>query len=353
MANQEGKKIGFALGGLAGNNAHGAGFLQAALDVAAQPDFITCTSGQILWVQRYLEACAGKQPAGDILRTKLQEDIDEIERFHQPDLDLFSLALWGKPGIFRAARYEYPLDFFKNTMSVMERVIKEWPNVFFLREWLDEWPARTMVPLFKDEFFEQISNSFNQCKDIGIAFNSYDPTQDIEYVHLSNKIQGDLNKKAGYIPTHRPRTVYKDIRPNYVKDALWIYQYGFENSNMLDGAFYRQIMLSELTLCNVIFVARPINSKWLGKLPSAYIEMEDMKTEVSFNGSYAGEKDKIELINKLIGNGVINNPQYHDIKIEEIDMQTQESFFDYVFEDMRVFDQARQDGYRKLQSHFP
>lgn len=63
--------------------------------------------------------------------------------------------------------------------------------------------------------------------------------------------------------------------------------------------------------------------------------------------------NKIELINKLIGNGIINNPQYHDIKIEDIEMQTQESFFDYVFEDMRVFDQARQDGHCRLRSYFP
>lgn len=279
MANQKGEKIGFALGGLAGNNAHGAGFLQAALDVGAQPDFITCTSGQILWVQRYLEAlnvqryleALGKQPQSDVLKNKLQEDIDGIEHFHQRDLDLFTLALSGKPGIFRAARYEYPLDFVKNAMSMMERVINEWPNVFFLKEWLDEWPARTMVPLFKNRFFEEISAVFKRCNEIGIAFNSYDLSQNIEYVHLNNKLQSALNKKAGYIPTHRPRTVYKDIEPNYVKDALWIYQYGFEDSTMLDGAFYRQIILSELTPCNVIFVARPINSKWLGKLPSSYI----------------------------------------------------------------------------------
>ena len=30
--------IGFALGGLAGNNAHGAGFLQAALDTGVTPE---------------------------------------------------------------------------------------------------------------------------------------------------------------------------------------------------------------------------------------------------------------------------------------------------------------------------
>ncbi len=369
MANQKGEKIGFALGGLAGNNAHGAGFLQAALDVGAQPDFITCTSGQILWVQRYLEAldvqrylaALGKQPQSDVLKDKLQEDIDGIEHFHQRDLDLFTLALSGKPGIFRAARYEYPLDFVKNTMSMMERVIKDWPNIFFLREWLDEWPARTMVPLFKNQFFEEISKIFNGCNKIGIAFNSYDPSQGMEIVHLNEKAQIDLKKPPGYRQAHRSRTLYKNITPPYVKNALWIYQYGFEDSSMLDGAFYRQIMLSELTPCDVIFVARPINYKWLGKLPSAYIEMEDMKTEVSFNGSYQGERDKIELINKLIkknnnNNSIIdttNYPQYHHIQLEEIEMETQESFFDYVFEDMRIFDKARQDSYKKLQLYFP
>jgi hypothetical protein len=34
----------------------------------------------------------------------------------------------------------------------------------------------------------------------------------------------------------RTRTLYKDIKPQYVRDALWIYQYGFEDNSMLDGA---------------------------------------------------------------------------------------------------------------------
>jgi hypothetical protein len=237
---------------------------------------------------------------------------------------------------------------------------KEWPNVFFLREWLDEWPARTMVPLFKDEFFEEVSDFFNNCKDVGIAFNSYDPSQGMEIVHLNEKAQRDLGKPAGYRPKHRSRTLYKKITPPYVKDALWIYQYGFENSSMLDGAFYRQAMLSELTPCHIIFVARPVNNKWLGKLPSAYVEMEDMKTEINFNGAYQGERDKIELINKLVKkdlnqDSVIDTnkySQYHHIELEEIEIQTQESFFDYVFEDMRVFDQARKDSCGRLRLHF-
>ena len=89
--------------------------------------------------------------------------------------------------------------------------------------------------------------------------------------------------------------------------------------------------------------------------------MEDMKTEVSFNGSYQGERDKIKLINKLIkkdnnNNSIIDTTkysQYHHIQLEEIEMETQESFFDYVFEDMRLFEQARKRAKEKLFLHFP
>ncbi len=49
------KKIAFSLGGLAGNNAHGAGFLHAALERKVEPVMIACTSGQIFWVYHYLK----------------------------------------------------------------------------------------------------------------------------------------------------------------------------------------------------------------------------------------------------------------------------------------------------------
>lgn len=45
--------IAFALTGLGGSNAFGAGFLQAALDCEVTPKIITCTSGMIVWIQRY------------------------------------------------------------------------------------------------------------------------------------------------------------------------------------------------------------------------------------------------------------------------------------------------------------
>ena len=81
-------RVAFALGGLAGNNAHGAGFLQAALDENVRPNLISCTTGQILWVARYLDALKlGLHHRNvNILRDDLARDVAELEKFHQPDL---------------------------------------------------------------------------------------------------------------------------------------------------------------------------------------------------------------------------------------------------------------------------
>ena len=44
----------FALGGLGGNNAHTAGFLAATKDMGLKPNLISCTSGPIYWVSKFL-----------------------------------------------------------------------------------------------------------------------------------------------------------------------------------------------------------------------------------------------------------------------------------------------------------
>ena len=65
--------VAFALGGLAGNNAHGAGFLQAALDAGVEPLMISCTSGQIRWAFEYLRGPAARNGAS--LRDVMEEMI--------------------------------------------------------------------------------------------------------------------------------------------------------------------------------------------------------------------------------------------------------------------------------------
>ena len=72
--------IGFALGGLAGNNAHGAGFLQAALDTRVTPEMISCTSGQLLWVWHYLRLLNNDNTvSGDgTLERRFQDELDKL-----------------------------------------------------------------------------------------------------------------------------------------------------------------------------------------------------------------------------------------------------------------------------------
>ena len=78
------------LGGLAGNNAYGAGVLQAALDKPLKPDMISCTSGQIHWVHRYLKARTQKNSRGE-LRRNLEAGYRRVE----PDTDGSGGLLYG------------------------------------------------------------------------------------------------------------------------------------------------------------------------------------------------------------------------------------------------------------------
>jgi hypothetical protein len=338
--------VAFALGGLGGNNAHGAGFLHAAIEAQVKPRMISCTSGQIHWVYKYLLATEGHGNLEDCLA----EYVAETEPFPLRDWNLAKMALQGKPGMLRLASYEFALDVAQNTFRAFEHLARAWPRPFVMEELVNVFPARTMVPLFPDNFFEDISDKFNETK-IGIIFNSYDPNEGIEFVHLNGVARKLLDRKAGDKCTYlRDRTIFKDITPRYVRDGLWLYEYGFEAQAILDGCYYRPVILSELAkVAKKIYVCRPINAKWVGRLPTSFASREDMKTEIAFNGSYQGERDKILLINKLIdGNMLVSDNRYHRVDLVEIEMETQEGYLDYISEDVRIFERAKRIALKKL-----
>src|SRR3974390_1066211 len=81
-------KIGFALGGLGGFNAFGCGFLQAARQLTVTPDIITCTSGMIGWLAKWLD--------GEDLESLILKQYQEDTRF-PPSLDwlnTLSMIAW-------------------------------------------------------------------------------------------------------------------------------------------------------------------------------------------------------------------------------------------------------------------
>lgn len=337
------EKIGFALGGLAGNNAFGAGFLQAALDFQVKPDFIAATSGQIFWTLKYLQALDG----GDSLEKILKEEMQEAAPYPYKDLNWVNLINFGLKDVYKPVsqveslteRYANVLDSFRKVSST---VLAGNFKTFSWFEEIQSWtPSRTLKPARTDDVFEGISAAFNRA-DVGIAINAYAPLEGEEYVYLNEKAREALGVQYGQEGAYRARTIYYEITPDNVKNALWLYQYGLsEGRTVIDGAYYRQILLSELVGADKIFVARPINHKWLGALPINDVGAKDLQTEISFNGCYIGEKDKISLINHLIDQGELDKDKFHHIDLFELEIPTQEGFFDYVFEKTSVFNDAR------------
>lgn len=343
--------IGFALGGLAGNNAHGAGFLQAAIDAGVQPKIISCTSGQILWVYRYLKADKGKH---DVLLSQLREDIETTAPFRSKDLDLVHMALVGKPGVMRLAWQEAAFDLILNSLRAYRWMVSHPSDVFFTRELLRTLPARQLITELDTGFFNDIATLFNK-SNVGIAFNSYDPVTGQESVHLNGSAATLLGRDFDHprSKVRKQRTVYKRIEEQSVRDALWIVQYGFDDNKVIDGAYHRQIILDELMVATDIFVARPIKYRWEVPLPKSWPDLEDMKTEMAFDGSYRCERDKVEIINKLLHDEVFSEEKrdkYHRVYLHEIEMKEPRSFFGYVFEDESVFTNAREKAKEKFAS---
>lgn len=82
-------RLAFALAGLGGFNAHGAGSPQAARDHEIEPDLVTATSGQIVVLAAYLKGAKD-------LRQGLIDKTLEDDPFAQ-----LRIALLGNPGVFK------------------------------------------------------------------------------------------------------------------------------------------------------------------------------------------------------------------------------------------------------------
>ncbi len=349
------KKTAFALGGLAGNNAHGAGFLQAALETGKKPDLISCTSGQIYWVYNYLNALNHQKKSSkkndtasaekDPLRLLLQKDI--INTPAGP-LDLINRMMLGMHGKIEPDFLNYTKEFAMNSWSLVLKNLAHPTALNTLSDFYHLFPSRWLAPRYTKEFYSKISTCFMEEQHIGIFFNSYNPTDGYETIY-TNQAGKKVIENNGC--TGEKQITYEDITPQAVKDALKLYEYGFDKKTGLnvDGEYFRPIILRELLTVDDIFVVKPCNTKWIGNLPTTSVELADLKTEVGINAIYRAEKSNIELINHLIQKGYLNHvKKYHTVTIHEVEVQSQEGFDDYAIEDLYLFDNARAMGEQLL-----
>src|SRR5260221_5445371 len=147
-----GTRLAFALAGLGGFNAHGAGFLQAARDNEVEPDLVTATSGQIVVLAAYLRGAADLKKG--LIDKALQDN----------PLAQLRIALLGYPGVFEPA-----------VTDAIARILTP-PYLgmgieFFANRFL---PAQLYKPARTAETIKDLADTFN-ASSMGIAFNAYDP----------------------------------------------------------------------------------------------------------------------------------------------------------------------------------
>lgn len=323
MTKQSSPRIAFALGGLGGFNAHGAGFLQASRQEGITPTLISCTSGQIVQTYHYLR--------GDDLGTLMEKRIATMPQLPDPfqPLAFLSVAMKGVAGVFRPALPEN----LKDLMS--------WPpptDHHRLRDLM--FPARVAIPTRDPEFYEKAAKTFNESA-IGVVFNAFSLADGIEHLYVNEPARRML--EAEYDKPYGSK-IYLPITAEAVEAALWLLPYGcnrlFGGKVLIDGAYRRQFIIRELITADIIFVPHPIGRKWDTSPPMNYFEMEDLKIELLFTGSYNGELAAIKSINYFLEKGMVSPDVFKRIDIVEIPIETRRGYFDYFFESLDVFEQS-------------
>lgn len=347
-SNRETVKTAFALGGLGASNFHGLGVLQAALDRNLVPDMISCTSGQIHAVWKYLKIKNYRRHGQDA------KDLEDVAKTYMQEAEIRPSPATG--------------EFFEEGADLVSTWVKHFADLeaaranpvgWSLNVFANWYPARIFVPNIKPGTLEEICEDFQSEEDIAISFNSYDPRQGSEHVYVNKRAQELLGRKPQQLSSFRNaayhHTTYMEITPQAVMDALWLYEYGFKERLHVDGSYFRMIMLSELSRAEKIFVVRPIEYQWSGPMPITVGEKDDLKTEIFFNSSYYGERFRIEIINRLIDEQAftkeyMDRSGYHKVDFYEIEPRTPKPFVGYFSESMDMFYEARSDALNKFEA---
>ena len=331
-------RVAFALAGLGGFNAHGAGFLAAASQWSITPELVTATSGQIVVLADWLA------------RKDLRASLLAASGANNPLAQLQTL-LFGYSGVFRPAYGE-----------ALAR-LSAWPDPSggLLNLFADRLlPAQQYVPDRTDADFAGIAKAFNE-SSIGIVFNTYDPRTGSGFLYgndaarlllpaekaIPNAVAASARADPGrhdlrYVSAAAAEGEIRPITIDAVKSALWLSLYGFHGmpGGQMDGAYHRSCIISELHPFDRVFVARPLAQGWRGKEPANWFEVQDWQTEMWFSVSYKAEVDALKRINDLIDAGHLTDPKFKKVELVEIEPATPANYFHYFVERGEVYDRA-------------
>lgn len=347
--------LAFALGGLGGNNLFGLGFLAAAVENKMRPRMISATSGQIHLIWLYQKARSGR------LKDYQVDDLSQLAAVYAEKTEIKPRAT-----VFYPA---FPLEMWRGSLTHLldYATLRKSGALPYAWNLVNNLPARVCEMDTTVQVLESMADDFNHEEKMGIAFNSYDPRSGTEYVYLNpiaNELLGDkLGRRKGastFRNSQHHAIEYRPIDCNAVRDALWLYEYGFEGHTMLDGCYIRQVMLHELAHANLIVSVRPLRSEWTAPLPEWWLDKEDLKTKVFFNAAYAGERFRIEFINRLCESHdpttkrFVKEQGYHPVKFVELEPEHDWTFASLFAEEMEMFKDGHDALVKKIrEGEFP
>ena len=327
-------KKGMALGGVGGFNAHDAGVLAAAYDCGLRPDIITCTSGAIFWTHLFLT-----NPGG--IREEVERQADAVK-----GASALQVAVLGDPGVFRPAYGAYWRRWFTPPSG---------PPLRGLADRL--FPAQLYEPTRPEEFFDQMAADFGGTST-PVMFNAYAVSSGRELVFCNEAAFGFIGRRPEeqrrhIIPGEDMLTEYRRIDAAAVRAALWLSLYGFSNryqgETAIDGAYQRQLIMSELTGCDVIYAIKPQASAWQDRAPGNYFAVQDFNTEMWLNTSFAAEVAGLWAAKR--------DPARGPIHISPITMNRPLGYFNYFVERLpnyaEGYEQAKKVFQRDLKADMP
>lgn len=366
--------VAFALGGLGGFNNYLGGFLASAIKSKCYPSLISCTSGGIAWAAEYLRASKADPEAGIEYLENCAKQANQQSNLLPSNFRLLNdeiLGLTGIHGIFRPQWEKTVPNFFLHPSSPD---LLRWPpsEIAWANEFADRvMPAAWATPTRPDQWFLDCAEIFNESK-IGIVFNAFDPQDGTEFLFINKAAAPWLNidsDKDKSVPNwrrfHRAsnRLKHWKINDTAIRAALQLFAYGFDwrindpdankTRTLVDGAYHRQLILTELHKFEKIFAVRPLNEKYQAHLPTNYLDTLNLQTQMWLNGAVNAQMEAIELVNALIkGNQGVNlkisNRPIHEITIVPVEIETDYGFFDYFIETMETYEKGLEAGLNKL-----
>ncbi|MEX3690425.1 hypothetical protein AB3X91_17035 [Paraburkholderia sp. BR14263] len=311
------KMIAFALSGLAGFNAHGAGFLAAATHLDVKPDLVTASSGQLIVLAEWLR---GTDLKNFIRRSSVPAIFGPLK-----------MALTGLPGVFAPATVEYWLrwNYLPTSLNSL--------SAYLL-------PAQVYIPTRSEKYFAEISTILNEAAlgtaDIGVVFNAYDPVNGKGFL-FGNCAAMNMLPDVKLLP----------ITPKAVEAALWLSLYGFEGlpNGLMDGAYHRPCVISELHSFDQIFAVRPLAHGWHGEKPASWFDVQDWQCEMWFSAGYDAEVADIKRINKLVELGALTDERYRIVDLREVLTKNPCGYFNFFSERPEVFEDAYEEAMKNLQ----